>query len=109
MQTMKGIRFYFKSWGVGEQWSQVEIIFKISTGIALLGLAPLLADLLMLKFFPLAKKYAARKYEYSQDLGDYFEELKNLPRAVEDVDDPEGDEEDLEDIEWRRRMDEEDD
>ena len=42
LQTMKGIRFYFKTWGVGEQWSQVEIIFKISTGIALLGLAPLL-------------------------------------------------------------------
>ena len=63
----------------------------------------------MLKFFPLAKKYAARKYEYSQDLGDYFEELKNLPRAVEETDDLADDAEDIEDIEWRRRMDEEDD
>ncbi len=63
----------------------------------------------MLKFFPLAKKYAARKYEYSQDLGDYFEELANLPQQEEDEDDDAGEGEDLEDIEWRRRMEEEDD
>ncbi|CAD7968682.1 unnamed protein product [Amoebophrya sp. A120] len=111
---MKGVRFYFRTVGTGEEISVTSIIFKISTGIALLSLAPLLADLLMLKCFLKSKKYEARKYEYSQDLGDYFAELEKIhadaaargvdPDAAEE--DREG--EDEEDILWRRRMEEED-
>ena len=45
---MRGVRFYFRTTGVGEAVEISAIIFKISTGIALLSIAPLLADLLML-------------------------------------------------------------
>eukprot|EP00392_Amoebophrya_sp_AT5.2_P016019 g16257.t1 len=100
LYRMRGVRFYFRTVGTGEEISVTSIVFKISTGIALLSLAPLLADLLMLK-------YEARKYEYSQDLGDYFAELEKLPQATNPLD-GDDDAEDEEDLLWRKRMEEED-
>jgi len=68
-----GIRFYFRTVGVGHEISITAIIFKISTGIALLGFAPILTDYLMLNCFKLSRKYYARKYEISQDFSDFFD------------------------------------
>ncbi|CAD7940481.1 unnamed protein product [Amoebophrya sp. A25] len=108
LYTMRGVRFYFRAVGTGEELSISSIIFKVSTGIALLALAPLLADILMLNCFIRSKKYEARKYEYSQDLGDYFAELEKLPQITEGDDADASDFQDEEDIAWRRRMEEED-
>ena len=52
-------------------------------------------------------RYEARKYEYSQDLGDYFAELEKLPQATNPLD-GDDDAEDEEDLLWRKRMEEED-
>lgn len=108
---MSGIRFYFRTVGTGYKVSLASIIMKCSTGIALLGFAPIIADLMMINCFKLSKKYAARKYVYSEDLGDYFDRLAaEMDAAGEiDLDDEAQDAEDeQEDEEWRRRMDEED-
>eukprot|EP00397_Hematodinium_sp_SG-2012_P020012 GEMP01020594.1.p1 GENE.GEMP01020594.1~~GEMP01020594.1.p1 ORF type:complete len:388 (+),score=100.94 GEMP01020594.1:210-1373(+) len=108
LHSVRGIRFYVRSIGRGRKVSIAAIIFKISTGIALLVLAPILVDLLMLKCFAHAKKYNARKYEYSQDFGDYFEELQKRG-GLADVQEEDENEHDAEELAWRRRMDEEDD
>lgn len=107
LYTYRGVRFYFRTMGKGEEVSIASIIFKIATGIALLTLAPLLSDWIMLRVFKKGNKYAARKYEYSQDLGDYFDELAKRPKAVE-VSSGEEDQENEEDIAWRQRMEEAD-
>lgn len=107
---MAGLRFYFRTVGTGYKVSLAAIIMKCSTGIALLGFAPIIADLMMINCFKLSKKYAARKYVYSEDLGDYFERLAALAEAGEVIldDDLQDAEDEQEDEEWRRRMDEED-
>merc|ERR1719316_1953196 len=69
-----GIRFYFRTTGNGRAVDPSEIIFKLSIGGALIGFAPIIADVIMLNCFKLSKKYRARKYEVTEDLGDYFEE-----------------------------------
>jgi len=105
---VRGIRFCMRTVGVGRMVSVAVIIFKISTGIALLVLAPILTDWLMLRCFVHAKKYNARKYEHSQDFGDFFEELEKRGQRSQVEDDEE--EEDLEEeAAWRRKMEEEDD
>jgi hypothetical protein len=71
-----GIRFYFGTVGVGSKVSMNVIIFQVSTAIALLGFAPLLADLFMTHCLRMSKKYRARKYDYTQDFGDYFAEMQ---------------------------------
>lgn len=106
---MSGIRFYFRTAGTGYKVSIAAIIMKCSTGIALLGFAPIIADLMMINCFKLSKKYAARKYVYSEDLSDYFDRLASMQDGGEELgDDAQEAEDEHEDEEWRRRMDEED-
>lgn len=100
-KQMNGIRLYFRSVGTGYKLSVQMIIFKISTGMSLLGLAPILADLLMLNCFKLSKKYAARKYVHSKDFSDYFEGRGDV--ADDDVVDEE-DEEDEGEIIWNSAL-----
>lgn len=110
LYTMRGIRFYIRTVGTGRKVSITAIIFKASTGIALLGFAPIIADLLMLKVFKLKKKYHARKYEYSQDFSEYFDQLAAAEAEKGGAEEVEDDgEDDQADEEWRRRMEEEDD
>jgi len=106
LKLMAGIRLYFRTVGTGQKISIAMIIFKCSTGLALLGFAPIIADLMMLNCFKLSKKYTARKYIYSQDFSDFFDDL---PESDEEGDmDADEVEDEQEDEEWRRRMDEED-
>lgn len=109
LRQMYGIRLYFRTVGTGQKVSMSIIIFKMSTGLALVGFAPIIADLMMLNCFKLSKKYAARKYIYSQDFGDYFDEM-DQGMGSDDGDNEAADEmeDEQEDEEWRRRMDEED-
>lgn len=108
--TMRGIRFYIRTYGRGHAVSLTAVIFKASTGIALLGFAPIIADLLMLKVFKLKKKYHARKYEYSQDFSEYFDSLAAAQAEAGGVEEVASDgEDDAQDEDWRRRMEEEDD
>jgi hypothetical protein len=64
---------------------------------------------MMLRCFRHSKKYEARKFELSQDLGDYFDALAERQAAAPPA--PEGDEDDEEDDEadvlWMRRVEEE--
>lgn len=104
-----GIRFYFRTVGTGFKVSIAAIIMKCSTGIALLGFAPIIADLMMINCFKLSRKYEARKFVYSEDLSDYFDRLAEMAGEEEVLDDDQQDVADeQEDEEWRRRMDEED-
>lgn len=107
LREMYGIRLYFRTVGTGKKVSFAAIIFKMSTGMALLGFAPIIADLMMLNCFKLSKKYMARKYVESLDFSEYFdnfdqEEQDELDADAEEIEDEQEDEE------WRRRMDEED-
>lgn len=100
---MRGVRIFFRSVGTGRKVSAVHIVMKISTGLALLGIGPLLVDWLMLNVFFLKEKYYARKYIESEDFSDYFAEVEQMEKEAEDLqkladkggDDKEGDEPDL--------------
>lgn len=113
-----GIRFFFSTVGVGSKLSMAMIIFKLSTGIAVLGVAPLLVDVIMCQFLRLSKKYHARKYDYTEDFSSYFEDQMHLGDVADSLKEDlmgEGDEEnydaeaDAEDREWRGRYDADED
>jgi hypothetical protein len=113
----KGIRFYFRTNGNGQAVDPSEIIFKLSTGGALIGFAPIIADVIMLNCFKWSKKYRARKYEVTEDLGDYFEGAKQnmdlkqtLAAEIASMyEEDEDDEYDDEEHEWQRRFHEDED
>jgi len=107
-----GIRFFFGTLGVGSKLSMAMIIFRISTGMALVGFAPIIADIIMTQCLRMSKKYHARKYDYTQDFSDYFDDktggditqgLKEdmFGQGEEDEYDDEADEIDFE---WRQRF-----
>lgn len=113
----KGIRLFFKSVGRGAKVSLSAMILKASTGASLLALAPIITDFIMLRALKLSRKYLARKYVYSQDFSDIWDELDALAvagkllgdkqeeegkQAVEDA------EMDQEDETWRIAMEERD-
>jgi len=109
----RGVRLFFRTVGTGRKVSWTSIIMKVSTGVALLGVAPILADLMMLKVFSLGKKYHARKYEYSEDFSTYFANLEK-ERAERDIEKPAGfDEGDREvsqrEADWKKALDADDD
>lgn len=76
LNELRGVRFCFRTVGTGRKVSLMGVITKASTSGALLGLAPIFADFLMLKVFSLKKKYFARKYDVSPDFSDYMDKLQ---------------------------------
>lgn len=108
LKEMYGIRIYFRSVGTGQKVSFAAIIFKMSTGMALLGFAPIIADLVMLNCFKLSKKYAARKYITTIDFSDHFDKLEEVESSDEEMADADEAEDEQEDEAWRQKMDEED-
>jgi len=116
--SRNGIRFYFRTIGNGRAVDPSEIIFKLSTGGALIGFAPIIADVIMLNCFKLSRKYRARKYEVTEDLGDYFEgasQVNDMKNALtgeflkQAEDDDEDDDYNDEEHEWMRRFNEDED
>lgn len=114
--SRSGIRFYFRTTGHGQAVDPSEIIFKLSTGGALIGFAPIIADVIMLNCFKLSQKYRARKYEVTEDLGDYFASAceavdlkKELQEGFSMQEEDEEDEYDDDEHEWLRRFQEDED
>lgn len=118
-QKRHGIRFYFKTVGIGAKMSTAATIFRISTGLALLGFVPVITDFVMLNMFKLKKKYFARKYEVTEDFSDHFDARERawadefsmaLPWEVDDAELEELQKErdhELEDDKWKKEMEEE--
>lgn len=107
VELRSGIRLYFKTAGSGQKISPSVIIFKLSTGLALLGLAPMIVDFLMLRVFKRSQAYRARKYVITEDFSDFFDQVSL--EEMEKAEDSEGEEAACEqqDEEWRREMDDE--
>lgn len=90
----RGLRFYFRTTGVGKKVSLSASITTGSTSAALLSVAIILTDLLLTQVFANRKKYAARKFENTPDFSDYMEKLdqrKAVAVKVEDIDKAEQD------------------
>jgi len=104
-----GIRFVFATIGTGSALSMQIIIFQVSTGMALVGFAPLLADIIMLKFLPNSKKYHARKIDLTPSFDDVYQvqdvakELKSDILGQEEADEDDAEDE-LYDQEWRNNF-----
>lgn len=64
---VRGIRLYFRAVGTGREISPIVLMMRFSTGLALLGIATVLTDVIMLRFMSLKAKYFARKYLESED------------------------------------------
>jgi len=73
---VRGLRLFFRTSGVGRKVSVAATIMTVSTSMPLLQFALVFADLLLTKVFANRKKYIARKYEKSPDMGDYIEQLE---------------------------------
>lgn len=111
--TKAGIRFFFRTFGTGSKVSLVAIIFKLSTGMSLVGFAPIVADIIMLRCFKNSNKYFARKYCETEDLDDYFQKVYSKQERVaqanaelkilQENDDEEGYYDDEEKL-WQRKM-----
>merc|ERR1719213_898549 len=69
---VRGIRFFFRTSGIGRKVSIAATITKASMGASLFALANIFADLLMTKVFALKSKYNARKYENPADFSEYM-------------------------------------
>lgn len=88
-----GIRFFFRTTGIGRKISIPAIVQNFSLNSSLISLAGLLCDLLMTKVFAGRQKYIARKYEVSPDFSDYLDKLnakasdeKSRPQIEADLD-----------------------
>lgn len=107
--TVRGIRLYLRSLGTGEMVSTAAIVLKVSTGLTLLGLAQIFTDLLMIKCFKNKSNiYFSRKFDLSEDFSEIFEKLEAQQAEEEPVFEADEDEADIDEMNWRRRMDEED-
>jgi len=110
LHEVGGVRIFLRTSGQGRKISVAALVMKASTAGTLLSLAPIVADLLMLKVYKQARKYQARKYEFSQDFSDFLkgqrereEEKINLP-INNQIDDAEVD---TRERKWQKQLDEE--
>lgn len=102
-EQRRGIRFYFKTVGRGTKISLESLIFKMSTGGALLVLAPIVADIVMLRCMAQSKRYMARKFVITPDF-DFIHDIEE-----DDGDTHQDDDDDMmdeqEDEEWKKKID----
>merc|ERR1719321_797180 len=73
---VRGVRFFFRTVGIGKKLSVAATINKASLGASLFTMATVVADLLMIKAFALSKKYRARKFETTPDFSEYMSKKK---------------------------------
>lgn len=74
--TVKGLRFFFKTTGLGKKVSMSAAITTGSMSAALLSFAIVIADLLLTKIFANRNRYKARKFENSPDFSEYMEQFE---------------------------------
>lgn len=79
---VRGVRFLFRTVGMGRKVSVAATINKASLGAALFTLAQVIADLLLTRVFKLKNKYKARKFENTPDFGDYMAEVFEKKKTV---------------------------
>jgi len=84
---VRGLRFFFRTTGVGKKVSVAATITTASTSAALLSFAIVIADLLLTKVFANKKKYMARKFEKTPDFSEYMEVLEEKKRTAVKVTD----------------------
>jgi len=77
LNDVRGIRFYIRTVGTGKQPDVTVAVLMVSTGIALLGFAPVITDYMLERCFKNSQKYRARKFEISED----FSEIE-LPKKA---------------------------
>lgn len=104
LHKVTGLRFFMHTVGTGRKVSCYAIILKFSMALALLGLAPLVADLVMLHCLgDKSDSYFARKYDMTEDFAEAFrggdDERHKVGHTAQDTED-----EEPEEREWRRRM-----
>lgn len=87
LHELRGIRLFFKSVGRGSILDSNATLLKFATTTSLLCLAPLVADLLMLKCFKERKRYQARKYQQSPvfDDQDYLNKVQEREGRIAKV------------------------
>lgn len=103
LYKVKGIRFYLRTTGTGQSFSLIAVCLKVSMGFALLGLAPMITDMIMLRCLAMeSDRLFARKYDMTEDF-----DTEHAAREVKSH--HETDEElDFEEIQWRRKINEDD-
>lgn len=69
---VSGIRFLFRTSGVGKKVSPAIAVTTLSTSATLVSLAIVVADLMLTKVFKDRKKFIARKFEKSPDFTDFM-------------------------------------
>lgn len=120
MQRQSGIRFYMRTIGTASKFSMAEVIFKVSTGLALLGFAPVITDFVMLNLLKGKKKFEARKFEHTKAFNQYLkdeseaglsvysliENQRELWQTVMELHEKYDDDEALADKAWRIEVDE---
>lgn len=112
LNEMRGIRIFLRTYGTGQKVSMTIILLKLSTSLTLLGVAPIIADLVARYAFGVrrADRYIARVREDSPDFSDYMEGINK--KKEEEAALPSIDEDDnilqQREVDWQRRLDEED-
>lgn len=73
--SVRGVRLFFRTVGIGKKMSVAATINRASLGAALLPIAIVTVDLMMIKLFKLRNKYKARKFELTPDFSEYMDSL----------------------------------
>lgn len=113
VQEVRGIRFFLRTYGTGSRISISGVILKGSTVTALLNLASILVDFVMLNFMRRKKRYHALKYVES-DVQEYLTAVHHKLGKVSDTQQESTDDLDKheekqmkEEEEWLKRVEEE--
>jgi len=85
--AVRGLRFFFRTTGVGRKVSVAATMLNASTSSTLLAFAAVIADLLLGKVFSRRKKYNARKFENTPDFSEYIAELEEKKKQSTQVTD----------------------
>lgn len=104
-----GIRFLFRTSGVGKKMSIAATITVLSTSGTLASLAVIVADLLLTKVFKDRQKFKARKFEKTPDFSDYLVKRETRQKEAGKLIDVETAEQETQEKEafWMQRLDEE--
>lgn len=79
---VSGLRFLFRTTGLGKKFSVAETITTVSTSGTLMSLAIVISDLFLTKGFRNREKFKARKFENSPDFSEYLEEVEEKRRKA---------------------------
>jgi len=111
LNEVRGVRIFLRSVGTGRRVSLTAFIMKVSTTSTLVSLAPIIADLLMLRFFSRKDLYFARKFAESPDFSEKIPELKRKKEKQEEemkLLEQHDEEMQRQELNWQKKLDEED-